>query len=88
MGDDALLDALGVRDAGELADRVRGYLGRAGIPASLQAWGARRADLPHLAQRSLTKGRADNNPVEIRPETALSLLEDIYTTDHMEQKGA
>lgn len=84
----ALLDALGVRDAGELADRVRGYLERAGIPTSLQAWGARRADLPHLAQRSLTKGRADNNPVEIRPETALSLLEDIYTTDHMEQKGA
>ena len=87
-GLDAMLAALGVKDAGELARCLGGYLDAAGLPASLQEWGVKWEDLSHLAQLGLTKGRADNNPVDLDPEMALSLLRDIYTTPYMKQKGA
>ncbi len=87
-GLDAMLAALGVKDAEELAKRLGGYLESAGLPASLQEWGVKWEDLSHLAQLGLTKGRADNNPVDLDPEMVLSLLRDIYTTPYMKQKGA
>ena len=73
-----LLDALGVSSPEELEKKIRDILGRSGQPATLSAWGARREDLPRLAQLGITKGRADNNPVPIDVETILSILEQIY----------
>ena len=83
----ALLDALQVRSADELEDRIRGYLARAGLPVSLEAWGVRWEDLHHLAALGLTPGRADNNPVEINPEMIETILEKVYPTYEM-SKGA
>lgn len=83
----ALLDALGVSDADELEHKVQRYLTRAGLPATLQGWGVREEDLPRLAQLGLTRGRADNNPVEIDPEVVLNILENTYSHYEM-SKGA
>ena len=83
----ALLDALQVRSADELEDRIRGYLARAGLPVSLEAWGVRWEELHHLAALGLTPGRADNNPVDINPEMIETILEKVYPTYEM-SKGA
>ena len=85
-----LLEALGVSGADELEGKIRKILYRSGQPATLQEWGARREDLPHLAQLGMTKGRADNNPVPIDPTTILSILEHIYSSEsyNLTQKGA
>ena len=84
------MDALGTADAEELENKIRSYLIRSGQAASLQEWGAKREELPHLAELGMTKGRADNNPAPLDPATILSILEQIYpdTTYQIEQKGA
>lgn len=74
----ALLDALGVQSAEELEKKVCGWLEAAGIPYRLRDWSAKEEDLPLLASEGITKGRADNNPVEIDPETVLGILKQIY----------
>ncbi|MDO5149813.1 MAG: phosphonoacetaldehyde reductase [Oscillospiraceae bacterium] len=74
----SLLDALGVNSAGELGSKIRNILTRAEIPCSLEAWGVKKDELPCLAALGITKGRADNNPVEFTEETILSVLEKIY----------
>lgn len=75
----SLLDALGVNSAEELGVKIRNILTRAEIPCSLKAWGVKKDELPCLAALGITKGRADNNPVEFTEETILSVLEKIYT---------
>lgn len=76
-----LLDALGVSDPDELEEKIRGILRRSGQRATLEEWGVRQEELPRLAQLGMTKGRADNNPVPIGPDTVLSILEQIYHTE-------
>lgn len=85
-----LLNALGVSDAKMLEEKVRDILRRSGLPATLEEWGVKREELPRLAQLGITKGRADNNPVPIDPETVLSILEQIYHEDpyNLNRKGA
>lgn len=73
-----LLKALGVADAKILKERIRGFLTRSGQPATLQEWGVKRGELPHLAELGMTKGRADNNPVELTPQNITSILNAIY----------
>lgn len=73
-----LLNALGVTNAGLLKERISSFLLRSGQPAALRDWGVKQEDLPHLAELGLTKGRADNNPAEITPETIKTILESIY----------
>ena len=75
---DALLDALGVSDAAGLQRRITGLLVRSAQPASLEGWGVARSDLAHLAGLGITKGRADNNPVELTPALIEEMLESIY----------
>ena len=87
-GMDNLLSALGVSDAEELDQRIRKILHRSGQAASLRAWGARREDLPHLAELGITEGRADNNPVPIDPAVILSILQQIYNDCELNRKGA
>ena len=75
---DALLSALGVADAAGLQRRIAGLLVRSAQPASLEGWGVARSDLAHLAGLGITKGRADNNPVELTPALIEEMLESIY----------
>lgn len=74
-----LLAALGVAGPRELEKRIQNILRQSGQPASLQEWGVRHEDLERLAKLGLTKGRADNNPVEITPERIQAILESIYS---------
>ena len=73
-----LLKALGVTDARMLKNRVADALKRSGQPASLEEWGVPGEDLGRLAELGMTKGRADNNPVEITAEKIKEILESIY----------
>ncbi len=77
-GVDALLSALGAADGAGLEHRVRDILRRSGQAATLKEWGAQREELPRLAELGITRGRADNNPVSIEPDTILTILEQIY----------
>ena len=77
-GVDALLSALGAADGAGLGRRVRDILRRSGQAATLKEWGAQREELPRLAELGITRGRADNNPVSIEPDTILAILEQIY----------
>lgn len=84
-GLEELLNALKVADAKELKKRISNILLRSGQPNCLRDWGVKREDLPHLAQLGITKGRADNNPVEVTPEHVQAILEEIYM-DTAEEK--
>ena len=77
-GVDALLSALGAADGAGLERRVRDILRRSGQAATLKEWGVQREELPRLAELGITRGRADNNPVSIEPDTILTILEQIY----------
>lgn len=73
-----LFAALGVEHAEELRERIHMILRRAGIPCTLQEWKIDREKLPVLAALGITKGRADNNPVELTPKMVEAILETIY----------
>ena len=73
-----LLRAFGTEGVDQLEQKIKGILKRVGIPNTLRAWGAEREELPEIARLGLTKGRADNNPVQLTEETVLTLLEEIY----------
>ena len=77
-GVDALLSALGAADGAGLERRVRDILRRSGQAVTLKEWGAQREELPRLAELGITRGRADNNPVSIEPDTILTILVQIY----------
>ena len=77
-GIEALLDALGVKDADMLKERIESILKQSGQPVSLKEWGVKENDLDMLAKQGITKGRADNNPIEITEEKVKSILESIY----------
>ncbi len=73
-----LFRALGVKSVEELDARVKDLLQRAGFPAALSAWKVKREDLRRLAELGITKGRADNNPVDLDPDKIQKILESIY----------
>lgn len=73
-----LLNALHVKDA-EMLQKYIGYcLKQSGQPGSLKEWGVKHEELSHLAELGMTKGRADNNPVELTQEKIKGILESIY----------
>ena len=73
-----LAAALGAADGEELGKRIRSILDRSGQPSTLKEWGVKREDLPRMASLGLTKGRADNNPLDIDEAMILEILEEIY----------
>ncbi len=73
-----LLQALGVRSADQLGDKIRSYLTRSGQAASLSGWGVPAADLPLLAGQGITKGRADNNPVPLTQKIIETILRSVF----------
>lgn len=73
-----LLDALGVEDEDGLKKRIHDIFHQTGISTSLSGWKVPKEALSQLAQRGITKGRADNNPVDLKTEDILQILEEIY----------
>lgn len=73
-----LLDALGVKDGDELEGYIVNILKKSGLPATLREWNVKYDELGRLAELGLTKGRADNNPVDITPADIQKILETIY----------
>lgn len=74
---DALLCAFGVERPQQVGEKVAKMLAMAGHPVTLGEWGVTAKDLPFLAAHGITKGRADNNPVELTEEAVLDILKTI-----------
>ncbi len=77
-GMEELFHALHIKDAETLRKYIGYCLKQSGHPNSLKEWGVKREELSHLAELGMTKGRADNNPVELTQEKVLGILESIY----------
>lgn len=73
-----LFEALGVENAQMLGQRIGDFLKRSGQPCTLSGWGVKAQELDVLAGLGMTKGRADNNPVELTQEKIRAILESIY----------
>lgn len=74
---DALLDAFGVAQPRQVGERITAILKAAGHPVTLREWGASEEMLPGLVAHSITKGRADNNPVELTETVVYNILNSI-----------
>lgn len=74
---DALLDAFGVNEPYQVRERITAILEAAGHPVRLTQWGASEEMLPELVAHSITKGRADNNPVELTEPVVYNILKSI-----------
>lgn len=74
---DALLDAFGVNEPYQVRERITAILEAAGHPVRLTRWGASEEMLPELVAHSITKGRADNNPVELTETVVYNILKSI-----------
>ena len=74
---DALLKALGAEKMEDVRPRIENILREAGHSTHLKDWGVTEADLPILVSQSITKGRADNNPVELTEEVVYDILHSI-----------
>ena len=73
-----LLETLSVKNADELKQRIHSILSRAGIAFKLRQWNVDFKQLPELSAQGITKGRADNNPINLTPKMIESILNDIY----------
>ena len=51
---------------------------KAGVSLKLKDWGVDEAGIDHLVTQTFTKGRMDNNPVDISPEKVKEILQGIY----------
>lgn len=72
-----LLRAFGAASAEQVGQRISGILNAAGHPVHLREWGASEEMLPGLVAHSITKGRADNNPVELTKTVVSNILKSI-----------
>lgn len=67
---------LGGEDPAAMLERLRGFAA-ARVPFTLSAYGARPGDVADLARASFTKGRMDNNLVELDEAAVRAILEGI-----------
>lgn len=72
-----LLSAFGLEKAEQIGTRINAILKAAGHPVQLRQWGASEEMLPDLVAHSMTKGRADNNPVELTETVVYNILKSI-----------
>ena len=73
----ALLQALGAEKLEDVRPRIENILKAAGHSVHLKDWGVAEEDLPTLVAQSITKGRADNNPVELTETVVYDILHSI-----------
>jgi alcohol dehydrogenase class IV len=79
MGDKIsnLLDMLKFKSVDKLWDRISKVVENR-IPFSLHEYGVKKTDLNWLVDLSFTKGRIDNNTIELEKKDVLSILNEIY----------
>ncbi len=72
-----LMAALSIESSDDLRQFLKGMLTLAKYPTTLSDYGVTADDLEDLAAHSLTKGRADNNPVDLTEKSVVELLKNI-----------
>ena len=60
----------------ELIEKIKG-IPKGSIPYTLSEWGVAKSDLPQLVDESFTKGRMDNNIVDLTKDQVLEILHSI-----------
>ncbi len=75
---DKLFNALRIKDVYELNDKILNLLKEVEIPCSLSNWEDDKENIKNLADQCFTKGRIDNNPVQLTKDDIVSILESIY----------
>ncbi|MDR2180664.1 MAG: phosphonoacetaldehyde reductase [Synergistaceae bacterium] len=69
-----LLEAFGAETPGQVPKIMDGIFDRFQIKRRLSDYGIRFEDIPQIAQNSFTKGRSDNNPVNLSQEDVEDIL--------------
>ncbi len=75
---DRFAQAFGVSGPEQVGEKIRKLLAKAGIPARLRDWGVREEELSDVSSRCFTKGRMDNNPVELSKVQVEEILRQIF----------
>ena len=73
-----LLAAYQCASAAEVKDWIFHMLSLGGFALRLRDYGIGSGDIPYIVGHAFTKGRADNNPVDVRPEDVQAVLERIF----------
>ena len=73
-----LLRAYGVQTAEEAGEKVLHLLDMAGISHRLSDWKVEKEQLGTIAEHCFTKGRMENNPVDLTKEDVVEILENIW----------
>lgn len=75
---DELLKAFQAESIEALSLKIKVLMEKAGIPFTLQEWGVKEEDFEFLAEHGGTKGRIDNNPVDLSKDEIIRILKSIY----------
>lgn len=73
-----LLEAYGAKTMEEAGQRVIAILEKAGIAYKLSDWKVKKEELEELAESCFTKGRMENNPVDLSKKDVVEILENIW----------
>lgn len=75
---EALLQAYNAKDMKEAGDTIFRLLEKAGISHRLSDWGVPKEGLEEIAGNCFTKGRMENNPVDLTKEDVIKILNNIW----------
>ena len=73
-----LLEAYGAKTFEEAGERVDRILEKAGIDHKLSDWNVKKGELDELAGNCFTKGRMENNPVDLSKQDVVKILDSIW----------
>ena len=73
-----LLQAYGVNTPEEAGQKIILLLELAGISHRLSEWNVEKKQLGNIAEHCFTKGRMENNPVDLSKEDVITILENIW----------
>ena len=73
-----LIDAFGVSNIDEIKENIQKILDSANIKSRLRDWGVKKEDIVNISKAASTKGRIDNNPVDMNENMIFEILEKIY----------
>lgn len=73
-----LLEAYGAKTFEEAGERVDRILEKAGIDHKLSDWNVKKGELDELAENCFTKGRMENNPVDLSKQDVVKILDSIW----------
>lgn len=74
---DELLHAFRAADAGDVKSWIFSMLRAGRFGTSLEDYGIRKSDIPYIVSHAFTKGRADNNPIDVTPEDVTRILTNL-----------